>query len=351
VAEQVVILSRDTGLASVTAGLLRNGDRLALHASVAELADLSQAGIRTVVLDSAPDARRLAYKQLRDRYRGPVIMLLDEGEAAPSLPSDSALRLLYRPFKVADLSGLLATPPPALGPLENAVISAWSRRMSGTDGPPAPRHQRAPSYRINWSRSVRRRVQTWGAVLGLAAGLLGFATLSKPGNCGAGCSNLAGASESPVPLTSHPPAPAAAAPGGTAHGTSGTTHQPAASVPLVSGIGGLIASISPITRSDTSFTPTPPPPPGVPPPPQGTPSPSPVPPTTAPATTAPPTTAPPTTAPPTTAPPTTAPPTTALPTTEPPTTAPPTTEPPTTAPPTTEPPTTAPPTTAPATTT
>src|SRR5215208_2642293 len=116
--------------------------------------------------------------------------------------------------------------------------------------------------------------------------------------------------------------------------------QPPTSVsgglPPVSGVGGLIQSISPISRDDTTppagpvAVPGVPAPAGVTQPPGTTPPPSSTPPGTSPPTTAPPTTAPPTTAPPTTAPPTTDPPTTAPPTTDPPTTTPPTTDPVTT---------------------
>src|SRR5215218_5793931 len=127
-------------------------------------------------------------------------------------------------------------------------------------------------------------------------------------------------------------------------------------LPLVSGVGGLIQSISPISRDDTTppagpvAVPGVPAPAGVTQPPGTTPPPSTTPPSTSPPTTAPPTTDPPTTAPPTTDPLTTAPPTTDPPTTTPPTTDPVTTAPPTTEPSTTEPPTSAPPTTAPPTT-
>src|SRR5215218_9929892 len=75
-------------------------------------------------------------------------------------------------------------------------------------------------------------------------------------------------------------------------------------LPLVSGVGGLIQSISPISRTDTTPPAGPVAVPGVP-----APSPATAPPTTSPpGTSPPPTTAPPTTDPPTTAPPTTAPP-------------------------------------------
>src|SRR5215212_7813299 len=152
---------------------------------------------------------------------------------------------------------------------------------------------------------------------------------------------VAGAAESPVPQTSASGAVAGGGGGGTRPpGSSAASSQPptpTGGFPIVTGVGGLIQSINPISTSDT----TPPAgPSGV----AGVPAPSG---TSPPPTTNPPgTNPPPTSGPPTTTPPTTAPPTTAPPTTDPPTTAPPTTEPPTTAPPTTAAPTTAAPTTA-----
>jgi hypothetical protein len=314
VVRRVVVLSQDTGLVSVAAGLIANGDRLVRYDSPLELAGWADIGASVVMLDAQPRARQLLYKQLRDHYRGPVIMLLDHGDARPALPSDAALRFLYRPFKVTDLSGLLAAPPAPLGPLETAVIAAWSRRSSSLQAPPSRR--RGLSYRISWTRSSRRRARTAAAALVVLLGLLGTAALFDPGRCGRGCQNQAGASESPVPLTSGPAGPAGPGRGGSGSSAADPGTPPPA-VPPVTGAGGLIDSISPITASDTSFTP-PAAPPGVPPPANASPSPLPG-------------------APSTTAPPTTAPPTTAPPTTEPPTTEPPTTEPPTTAPPTTPP--------------
>ena len=112
VERQVVLVSRDAGLASTIDRLLSNGDRIAHFGSVSELADWSTPQVAAVVLDSQPNARRLGYKQVRERYDGPLVMLLDKGERPPDLPPDGARRFLHRPFKVAELSGLLATPTP-----------------------------------------------------------------------------------------------------------------------------------------------------------------------------------------------------------------------------------------------
>ena len=340
----VVLLSRDPGLASIADRLLQNGDRVAHFRSAAELADWSRPTVAAVVLDSQPRARRLSYKQVRDRYDGPLVMLLDKGERRPDLPPDGARQFLHRPFKAAELSKLLATPAPELRPFEAAIIGAWSRHATAEQSIAA---RRGPSYRINWRPSLRRRARTWAATVVALMGLLLVFSLSDQGPCTSGCTSfgaVAGAAESPSPLT----AAAGQSGGGGSRGGqppgSSAASQPstpaAGGLPPIVGVGGLIQSISPISDGDT----TPPSGPrgvaGVPAPPGTTPPPG---------TNPPPPTAPPTPAPPTTAAPTTAPPTTAPPTTEPPTTAPPTTEPPTTAPPTTEPPTTAPPTTAPTT--
>jgi hypothetical protein len=357
VERRVVLLSRDPGLAMIAEHLLSNGDRIAHFHSAAELSDWSTSTVAAVILDSQPQARRLSYKQVRDRYDGPLVMLLDKGERRPDLPPDRARQFLHRPFQAAELSKLLATPTSELAPFEAAIITAWSRHATSE---PAVEARRGPSYRINWRPSLRRRARAWAATVVAAVGLLVVFGASDQGGCAAACTSLggavAGAAESDTPQTSAGAARSGGAGSTPPPGSSAASSQPptpSGGLPVVTGIGGLIQSISPISTGDTRPPTGPtavagvPAPPGTTPPPTTTPPPGTTPPpTTAPPTTEPPTTAPPTTAPPTTAPPTTEPPTTAPPTTEPPTTAPPTTEPPTTAPPTTEPPTTAAPTTA-----
>jgi hypothetical protein len=361
VERRVVLLSRDPGLASITGRLLSNGDRIAHFRSAAELSNWSTPTVAAVVLDTQPQARRLSYKQVRDRYDGPLVMLLDKGERRPDLPPDRARQFLHRPFKAAELSKLLGTPTAELGPFEVAIIAAWSRHATAEQ---AVKARRGPSYRISWRPSLRRRARAWAATVVAVVGLLVVFGASNQGGCAPACTSLGGAvadaAESDTPQTSAGAARSGGGAGSTPPpGSSAASSQPPTPggvLPVVTGVGGLIQSISPISSDDTlpptgpAAVPGVPAPPGTTPPPTTNPPPGTTPPpTTAPPTTEPPTTAPPTTEPPTTAPPTTEPPTTAPPTTEPPTTAPPTTEPPTTAPPTTEPPTTAGPTTAAAT--
>ncbi|MDF2742861.1 MAG: hypothetical protein K0S88_4237 [Actinomycetia bacterium] len=359
VERRVVLLSRDPGLVSIAGCLLANGDRIVHFRSAAELSDWSTPVVAAVVLDSRPQARRLGYKQVRDRYNGPLVMLLDKGERRPDLPPDGARQFLHRPFRVAELSKLLGSPGPELGQFEAAIIAAWSRHATAEQ--PA-RARRGPSYRIDWRPSLRRRVRAWAAVVIALMGLLLVFGLSDQGSCAPACTSfggsVAGASESDTP----PAAGSGGGGGGGARppGSSGASQPPTPAgggLPVVAGVGGLIDSISPITSDDTTPPTGPQAVPGVPaapgadPPPATSPPPTTAPPgTNPPATTNPPTTDPPTTQPPTTEPPTTNPPTTEPPTTQPPTTEPPTTNPPTTDPPTTDPPTTAPPTTEPPTT-
>ena len=373
---RVVLLSRDPGLAAVTGRLLSNGDRIAHFRSAAELSNWSAPTVAAVILDSQPQARRLSYKQVRDRYDGPLVMLLDHGERRPDLPPDAARQFLHRPFKAADLSRLLGMPPAELGPFEAAIIAAWSRYATAEQAVQARRgpsyrmsgptyRMSGPSYRVSRHPPLRR-ARAWATTIAALMGLLLIFGLSGGQSSGpsGGCTScggaVPGAAEPEVPQTS---VEAAGSGGGSAPpaGSAAASSQPPTAgggIPILTGLGGLIQSINPISAGDTlpptgpqavAGVPAPPgttPPPTTTPPPGTTPPPTTGPPTTGLPTTAPPTTAPPTTEPPTTAPPTTEPPTTAPPTTEPPTTAPPTTEPPTTAPPTTEPPTTAPPTTA-----
>jgi hypothetical protein len=368
VERRVVLLSRDPGLISITGRLLlSNGDRIVHFRSAAEVSDWSTPVVAAVVLDSQPRARRLSYKQVRDRYDGPLVMLLDKGERRPDLPPDGARQFLHRPFRVAELSKLLGAPGPGLGQFEAAIIAAWSRHATAEQ---AARARRGPSYRINWRPSLRRRARAWAATVVALMGLLLVFGLSDQGSCAPACTSIggggvAGASESGTPLTAPPGGSGGGSGGGGGArppGLSGASSQPptpaGGGLPVVVGVGGLIDSISPITSDDTT-PPTGPqavpgvpaapgadPPPATSPPPTTTP-PGTGPPTTGPPTTGPPTTGPPTTDPPTTDPPTTGPPTTDPPTTDPPTTQPPPTDPPTTAPPPTDPPPTDPPTTAP----
>ena len=354
VERRVVLLSRDPGLASITGRLLSNGDRIAQFRSAAELSNWSTPVVAAVVLDSRPQARRLSYKQVRDRYDGPLIMLLDKGERRPDLPpagpASSCTARSGRPScpscwarqppssgrsrPRSSLPGR-ATPPPSRRSRPGEAPptgSTGGRRCGG--GPVPGRPRSSPSWACCWC-SASARTQS---------------------PCTPGCTNFGGAvaeihPTEPLPADQvwrqrqprHPaprvlwrlvpaPGPHRRVPGGRRGWRADPVHQPhlhhrhqPALGPHQRRRGPRPSGHQPAPDHEPRNPPPTTNPPGTNPPPTTTPT------TTAPPTTAPPTTAPPTTAPPTTDPPTTAPPTTAPPTTQPPTTAPPTTAPPTTA--------------------
>jgi hypothetical protein len=304
---QVVLLSRDEGLASTIGRLLSDGEGVAQFHSAAELTDWSTPTVATVILDSQPHVRRLSYKHVRERYHGPLIMLLDMDERRPDLPPDGARRYLQRPFEVAELSSLLDTPVPELGPFEAAIIAAWSHRV--TVEPPVPVRPRPATQLPSWGPSPWRRARVWAVTIVALVGLLLVVSLSGQGSCASPCTQVggpvAGAAEAGTPPTSKPATGSVRGSGDSQPpGSSAVSSQPptptgATDFPVVTGVGGLIESTSPITGSDTTPTSGPVAVPGVPGPPGVGP----------PSTTNPPsgTTPPPTTGPPATGTPTTVP--------------------------------------------
>ncbi|HEV2869842.1 MAG TPA: hypothetical protein VG409_00350 [Actinomycetota bacterium] len=211
--------------------------------------------VAAVVLDSRPQARRLSYTQVRDRYDGPLVMLLDKGERRPDLPPDGARQFLHRPFKAAELSKLLGTPSAELGAFEAAIIAAWSRHATAEQ---EVRARRGPSYRINWRPSLRRRARAWAAPVVALMGLLLVFGLSDQSPCTPGCTNFGGAVAGASEIGSPPTSPLTESGGSGNRGTpppgsSGASSEPATPTngfPVVVGVGGLIESINLISTSD-----------------------------------------------------------------------------------------------------
>jgi hypothetical protein len=124
-AGRVIVLSRDRGLASVGGELLDHGQALTRFVSPAELPDWLSQPVAAVVLDFPRRARGIVYRQLRQRYQGPVLALLEPGETSSGLPTDRGrLEVLQRPFRGEQLSSTLAT------------LAGWKRgRASRVSGP------------------------------------------------------------------------------------------------------------------------------------------------------------------------------------------------------------------------
>src|SRR6266511_566140 len=363
------MLSRGGRLGTLAVQALGEGRSLSCLESPADLADWAHPPVDGVLLDFPRRQRGIVYRQLRQRYRGPVLALLDSGDDGGGLPSDRGpLAILRRPFsgeELADVLGpLLAAAddaPATVGAFEPAtpvrvgtelpVLSALSAPLS-----PAPAAQLLVSrvtldraeprlHESRWDALVRRGLRPWQVAVGATAIVLLGLSFSAPSPCRSGCTNVAvaaGAAErnalagiGALANSGVGSSPRAGVGGSAASGT-GSTIIPGVPPPvtslggLISGLGGGGTSPPLLIAPLGGAAPIPPPSSPLPPPTTTT---SPTATTKPTATTRPPTTtAPP---PPTTEPP---PPTT---TTAPP---PPTTEPPppttTTAPP---PPTTEPP--------
>jgi hypothetical protein len=117
VSRRVVLVSESAGLAAVLSRLLDRSDRLTRVATPGDLA--GRVGpIDLVVLDVPAAGRRATCEQLRRRYAGPLIVLVDAGDEGRGLPADKGRTLLTRPFAAADLAAALraagaAGPAPA----------------------------------------------------------------------------------------------------------------------------------------------------------------------------------------------------------------------------------------------
>lgn len=117
VPRRLLLLSESAGLAAVVTCLLDPRDRLTRSAwsdEAAERARLADADL--VIMDVARDARAAVFAQLRRRYHGPVVVLVERGDKGAGLPHDGARTLLARPFSTDDLRAALSLPPPAPRP-------------------------------------------------------------------------------------------------------------------------------------------------------------------------------------------------------------------------------------------
>jgi hypothetical protein len=114
VPRRLLLFSESAGLAAVVTCLLDPRDRLTRSAwsdEAAERARLADADL--VIVDVARDARAAVFAQLRRRYHGPVVVLVERSDKGAGLPHDGARTLLARPFSTDDLRAALSLPPPA----------------------------------------------------------------------------------------------------------------------------------------------------------------------------------------------------------------------------------------------
>jgi hypothetical protein len=329
----VLLLSESAGLAAVLSRLLDGTDRLSRLGSLRELGDgRGLDSVNAVVLDVPRAERATAVGQLRQRYLGPLVVLVAKADGRSDLRPDGACTLLARPFSADDLSAALDAPVqrrPAADPMAAAASQvprirsvrtaatrvgpeAATRVDPKTAARPAPRRP-APAAAtpgngdlvgraqrllaaLTQGWQARRRVRVIGfSVFALIAFTIAFA-LAAQGRCGPGCDAL-GTRFSPLP-TIAPSESSAPTTTGPKRAATSTTAAPVGSAGA-GALGGVSGGLATTTTEERATTTTRRPS-------QGGGGAVTTTPTTRPTTT--PTTAPPTTAPPTTAPTTTAPP-------------------------------------------
>jgi hypothetical protein len=269
-AQRVALLSGEERLGVELLALVGEERRLNLIGSPAELARRGLAP-DVVLVDLPAERRGAGCRQVRHHYRGPLIVLLDQGEDDRDLPRDHNRTLLTRPFWMHELATALAASAPAAPASDPA-------------GHPRGRRVAAPAVLRLWNR-VRDRRLVPVAVFSATLLLMGASALVVQDRCGPACD---------VPASNGPARPSTtvsrvvAAPKPTGSGTSmvrpTTTRR--RFDPTVDGDGRAATATSGRTRMTTTTA--------------GSSRAAAPGPTSPPDPTRPPSTAPPTTAPPTT---------------------------------------------------
>jgi hypothetical protein len=108
IAGRVIMLSRDQGLASIVGEFVGHGRPLTRFSSPTDVRDWLRPPTGAVVLDYPRSARVIVYRQLRQRYLGPVLAVLEPDEESSGLPTDHGrIGTLQRPFTGEELSASL----------------------------------------------------------------------------------------------------------------------------------------------------------------------------------------------------------------------------------------------------
>ena len=143
-----------------------------------------------VVVDVPAENRRVACEAVRRHHRGPLIVLLSQGDSRHDLPPDQNRTLLRHPLSIRRLSVALAETAPTRPVLDPArhlqVLPLHGAPAGGTDSSRGA--GRSPAR-----RREHRLVRV--AAISVAAALLfagAFAVVNHGGRCGPGCDALAG---------------------------------------------------------------------------------------------------------------------------------------------------------------
>jgi hypothetical protein len=272
---RVLLVAESAGLAAVLHHLLDPADRLSRLGSLRELAEsraLEAADV--VVLDVPPEDRAAAVDQVRRRYLGPLVVLVDRKEGMAGLHLDDACRLLPRPFSAEELGAALAGPglpgaaprilapdpaATAADPVDPADPKAAARQAPVQRAAPTPPGRLDLVDRVlrllaaltqGWQ--ARRRVRVAGfSAFALVAFTVAFALAAQGGRCGPGCDGF-GTGFSPAPTI----APASSLASSTTDATRvpSTTRAGSPATGAFQGIsGGRVATTS-TTRARVTTT-------------------------------------------------------------------------------------------------
>jgi len=287
----VVVLSADQALAAAISRMAGPDASTRRYLSPAELDDWAHPPVDVVVLDDQQRSRGVLYRQLRQRYRGAVIVVLRPDEAEDVLPPDPARVIMRRPFRnehmehALTLAASISEEVRARAEAEAEAKAAGEEARTGADeGADAAPDAGALAPR-SWNQPTGPRV-VGGAIIMALAGITLALALAKPTTCGPGraCTGngtgngaivVGGPALALPPIDSRPPSP----PPGT--GSTSATGGPGPVAP----IGGVV-HITPTSRPQGGTTPPPTiaPPPGTSPPGSPPPTPTSGPPNSAPPT-------------------------------------------------------------------
>jgi hypothetical protein len=275
---RVLLVAESAGLAAVLHHLLDPADRLSRIGSLRELAEsraLEAADV--VVLDVPPEDRVVAVGQVRRRYLGPLVVLVDRADGPGGLRPDAACRLLPRPFSAEELGAALAGPtipgaaPRILAPAAEAAAApadpvdpadpkAAARRAPVQRAAATPRGQldlvdRALRLLAGLTQGwqARRRVRVAGfSAFALVAFTVAFAVASQGGRCGPGCDAF-GTGFSPAP-TIAPASSLASSTTGAKRATSTTVRAGSPATGAFQGISGGRVAVTSTTRARVTTT-------------------------------------------------------------------------------------------------
>jgi hypothetical protein len=293
----VLLLSESAGLAAVLGRLLEREDQLTRLGSVRELAARETfAGVEAVVVDAPRVGRSAALEHLRDRYAGPLVVLVESGGGPVSLLPNEELTILHRPFSADDLGAALGLPPleqrrrragsrppagagllvPPLGSKEDTGWSAHAHEPErpgthvvarpGATPPAPPRPGGWPAGMRHFGRGRRQmeallvklahgwKTRRWVRVAGFSAiSALAFViafALAASGRCGPACDDL-GSGVAPPPTY---PLDLTETPTSAAHAPRSTSGTVPGSGDFKGASGGAAASTTSTTARTSTTT-------------------------------------------------------------------------------------------------